>query len=102
MVPALADHCTATFGVFFIRAVNCRVSEDTKVEMSGVILTATDELTAWLRQKLDTNVTASASTAFTRGKCDLITNNLQIVLETPGKSPEDLTAIYRRIGTKQT
>jgi len=42
-----------------------------------VIRTATDESTAWPRQKPDTNVKASASAAYTRGECNLMTNNLQ-------------------------
>ena len=79
IVPAVADHRTATFGVFFIRAVNCKVCDDTTEAMSGVILTATDELAAWPMLKLDTNVNASASTANTRGDWDLMTSNLQIL-----------------------
>jgi len=47
MVPAEADHFTATFEVFFIRAVNCRDWADVTVEVSDVILTATEELAAW-------------------------------------------------------
>jgi hypothetical protein len=83
-----------------MRAVNCRVSEDTTAELSEVILTVTDELTAWPRQKLDTNVKASASTAYTRGECDLMINNLDFFRNT-GKPPEDPTAIYRRIAQTQ-
>jgi hypothetical protein len=93
MVPAVADHRTATFGVFFTRAVNCRVSEDTIVEMSGVIWTATDELTAWLRQKLDTNVNASASSAYTRGECDFMKNIPPNCFRNTGESAKDPTAI---------
>ena len=44
MVPADADQVTPTLGVFLIRAVNCSVSDEVRLAVSGLSLTTTPDL----------------------------------------------------------
>jgi hypothetical protein len=93
-VPAEADHLTPTLAVFLTRAVNCTDWEDATEALSGVMLTAMDELEACARERLGLN--ASARSAHIRGECFLMIKSLQNYFLNFRKAARKPTRILRR------